>query len=114
MSWTIYNIENSVKIPKEIIPELQKKLSELFHIDEDTVNEVYFEDNKLVLLEDDMEHMNYIPYIKDSLVKHKVKGIIAFASFEGDNKNKLWGYKFQNGNCDILQGKIVWSIKNVK
>lgn len=110
--WHINLIENTVEVTKERAKDLfaaQKYAEELWF----EVDEVLTKNSKLRFNRDHMEHMDFVwyPHILAVLQKHKVKGRISFASYEGDNAGETWGYEFDGeGGVKKFRGRIgvVW------
>ncbi len=111
MGWHISCEENTVEISKECAKDLfaAQKYSEEFWYE---LEEVAYR-NKLSFNDDHMEHMDFVwnPHLLAVLQKHKVKGRITFASYEGDNAGRAWGYDFDGeGGVKKLRGhtSVVW------
>jgi len=117
MGWHIQEIENTVEVSDEIAQELfdaQAYTDEYWYDLEDVVY-----DGLLTFSTDHMEHMDYLwnEEFQKILKKHKVKGRICFASYEGDNNGEFWGYEFDGkGNMVELVGTqtIKWTPRSEK
>jgi hypothetical protein len=115
MSWTIHNIDNTVKIVKACAKDLFKvgnaegagPCTIWYSLDEVSYK------GKLSFDPDHREHMDYIWYfeILEVLKKHKVNGDITFADLEGGyGSQRFWGYRFLNGEMTRLTGKVVFEV----
>ena len=114
MSWTIHNIINTIKVTDKCSKELNKWYCENVAYDTWDNDTPYLSAEGVIWFhEDDMEFMDSIEQyseIKEILCKHKARGMVGFADFEGDNKGKIWGYCFDGkGKMHNLTGKVVWS-----
>ena len=119
MSWKIHNVLNTLKTTNKCSEELDfyyKKEIAGYQWPDDPEEPAWISDNGFIwFMEDDMEHMDYVSNkeIQEILCRHKAKGQIGFADFEGDDKGNLWGYDFDGkGNMTKLVGKIVWNNQN--
>src|SRR5579872_1706754 len=114
MSWSIANIDNTVKITKKIASEVYKATEEDGSYSEyfDDVDGVSY-DGKLYFNPDHSEFMDFLgdERIQEVLKKAKVKGDVTFGSLDGDNFGLFWGYRFDgNGGMVKLKGKIQWEL----
>lgn len=114
MSWSISELENTVKITPKVAKELFK-LQEDLAVDElwSDVDDVTY-DGFLTFNGDHMEHMDFLwdENVQAVLRKNKVKGDICFGSLEGDNSGSFWGYRFDGkGGMKELEGTLNWNEK---
>lgn len=107
MGWHIELLEDTVKVPKAAVKDLDTWAQE---------NDLIYEGDSLVRkgkLEfnpDHMEHMDYVwqEEFLEIAKKHKFNGDITFTSADGDNSGSNWGYRFKDGEMKNLTGKVVW------
>lgn len=110
MGWHINLVKNDVRINATIATEL--KITLVYGYDASVVcrGGTYY----LNFDSDHMEHMDFLSHlsIQKLLKRHKVKGDVCFASYEGDNKGKSWGYRFDGkGGMVKLVGELVFKPK---
>jgi hypothetical protein len=112
MSWTVHIIENTLSIP---IENREAFNEEAYYLLESNYNGGGFDSITGTWLPDyDAGEWISQPFYEDNykaiLLKYKVNGFIGFADMEGDNKDKIWGFKFTNGAMEYYRGKIVWEL----
>lgn len=107
MGWYIELLEDTVKVPKAAVKELNA-----WALDEGLIyaGDTLVHKGKLVFNSDHMEHMDFVWQEKFLTIakKHKFNGDITFTSADGDNAGSNWGYRFKNGEMKNLIGKVVW------
>ena len=104
MGWQIAWIDNTVELTEECVEELETMAEDLG---------IYnpTQDGRLYFNPDNMEHMDFLwrDEIRELFLKHQVYGTVKFGSLDGDNFGQFWGYKFKDGVCTRLVGKLNWS-----
>lgn len=117
MSWTIWEVTNTLKIPAKIRnnPEFQKEFMEAWHehhYEDDNIDYIISEDGILYFNPDDMEHMDYlwqeeIQKVLKKWLRLKKPAEIGFIS--ENEPTEPYGYRFMpDGTIVQLIGKIVW------
>lgn len=110
MSWTIVEMENTVKVSKKVAKELfdaQEYEEEIWY----EASEVVGKGDRLVFNRNHAEHMDYLDNesIQKILKKNRVKGRVCFGSLEGGIADSFWGYEFDGlGGMVELRGGITW------
>ena len=110
--WTIHLLKNTVKLTDEAKEEICKELVPDYFYDESDFDYA-IEDDLLPFNSDADEHIDHLNFTKDILVKHKVKGEVIFADFEGRSIDKIedcfWGYRFDGkGSVEDIKVKITF------
>ncbi len=110
MSWSIGVRENTLKISPDVAEKLIVAGEDNYHC------LAYDPERQRIEFDSDaMEHMDCVweDWFLNVLNGTDSNGDVVFISSEGDNRGKIWGYRFKNGNMTLLTAQITMVEKNV-
>lgn len=101
MGWRINLVRNELPIPDAAVAEINA-----FTFKNGSQFEAKVKDGLLYFNGAHLEWMDYVwqDALQAVLLKHKVNGVIAFSSSEGDNAGQKWSYTFVDGVCTREDG----------
>jgi len=115
MSWKVHCFENTLRLTKKCAKELFKAQEYSDEYGDSEGGDVWYSVGDVTCGEFayfNPDHSEHIDWIQDSrlleiLLKHKVKGFVSFADFEGGGGNEIWRWEFDGqGNVKQLKGTI--------
>lgn len=110
--WNIHVVEKSAIVPEENRKACNDELVALLSDEYQQGNFVCQNKGTLIFEPDNYEFMDWVGNdirARHILQKYKTEGTIGFASFEGDNRGKIWGFMFTGIDCVPVSGQIFWT-----
>lgn len=110
MSWSIGIHKNTLLVTKETVDRFNYEAASRYeseHLD------FYLAENDMYYVDFNSDYGEHMDVLCEDWIHHimisdmKNSGEAVFISAEGDNAGDIWGYRYKDGECTILEGEIV-------